>query len=87
MVNFPIQISVTRRDASGVESRATHYEGSCNVSDMTEDASGETATIAQTPEDAAGGSIISSIENRTVWFYDEENKTWHKQLTFALQQE
>lgn len=43
MVNFPIAISVTRRDASGVESRATHYEGSCNVSDMTEDASGETA--------------------------------------------
>jgi len=82
MVNFPIQIGVFRRDENGVETRATHYEGSCNTSDVTGDASADTITIPQTPEDAAGGSAVTVLENRTIFLFDEKIRSWRKYITF-----
>ena len=82
MLNFPIRISVRRRNDSGEPVFKTCYEGSGNASDVTEDALGKTATIAGTPEDTAGGSIIVCVENGKVYFFDEENENWRKQFSF-----
>ncbi len=82
MVNFSVQIPVFRNE-SGVMVKKTHYEGSCNTSDVTLGAGGETATIQGTPTDAAGGSGIVVIENKTVFLFDEENTNWHKMLVLG----
>jgi len=82
MVNWPIQITMPRRGESGETIFRTHYEGSCNASDVTEDNSGTTAQIDGTPEDAAGGSAAVCIENGKVFLYDEENENWRKQFSF-----